>query len=283
MFKNLSPGAIGISADMKTGLILAKKFGFEGLDINIHEAKTMADEQSIDEVKALWEGVKMGAWSFPLTWNAPEDEYKGSLARLPDIAAFAAELGCYRTSIAIPPASNDKTYRENWDFHVTRFRSIGEILADHGHVLGLEFIGPRTSRAKAKHGFVYTMDGMRGLAAAIGTGNIGLLLDTWHWYTAQSTLSDLAHLHSEDVVYVHVNDAPSGIAVEDQIDNMRCLPAETGVIPLGEFFKILAEVGYDGPVAVEPFSQKLREMKPDKALQTTIDSLDAVWAKAGLS
>ena len=53
MFKNLSPGAIGISADMKPGLILAKKFGFEGLDINIHEAKTMADEQSIDEVKAL--------------------------------------------------------------------------------------------------------------------------------------------------------------------------------------------------------------------------------------
>jgi len=110
-----------------------------------------------------------------------------------------------------------------------------------------------------------------------------LLLDAWHWYTAQSTLSDLAQLYPEDIVYVHVNDAPSGIDVEDQIDNVRCLPAETGVISLAEFFEILAQVGYDGPVTVEPFSQKLREMEPEQALQATIDSLDIVWEQAGLT
>ena len=283
MFKNLSPGAIGVSADMPQGLAYARQFGFEGLDLNIHQASQMAEAQSVSEVKALWDGIKMGGWSFPVAWSGPEEEYEESLARLPALATLAAELGCFRTSTWIPPASNEKTYGENWDFHVRRFRPITKILADHGHALGLEFIGPRTSRAKATHGFVYTMDGMRGLAAAIGTGNVGLLLDAWHWHTAQSTLSDLAQLYPEDIVYVHVNDAPSGIDVEDQIDNVRCLPAETGVIPLAEFFKILAQAGYDGPVTVEPFSQKLREMKPEQALQATIDSLGIVWEQAGLT
>ena len=283
MFKNLSPGAIGVAADMKQGLTYARQFGFEGLDLNIYEAKKIAEEQSIEEVNKLWDGIKMGSWTFPITWNAPEEEYREQLSQLPKVAALAAELGCFRTAIWIPPASSEKTYQENWDFHVSRFRPIGEILADYGHMIGLEFIGPRTSRANAKHGFVYTMDGMRGLAASIGTGNIGLLLDTWHWYTAQSTLSDLSHLYADDIVYVHVNDAPSNIDVEDQIDNVRCLPAETGVIPLGQFFRILSEVGYQGPVAVEPFSHKLREMEPEQALQATIDSLDKVWQQAGLN
>ena len=38
MFKNLSTGAIGIRANMREGLDLAKNAGFEGLDLNIDEA-----------------------------------------------------------------------------------------------------------------------------------------------------------------------------------------------------------------------------------------------------
>ena len=116
MFKNLSPGAIGVSADMKQGLSFARQFGFEGLDLNIYEAKKMADEQSIDEVKGLWNGIKMGSWTFPLTWNAPEDVYKESLSRLPEIAAFAAELGCFRTAIWIPPASSERLIKKTGIF-----------------------------------------------------------------------------------------------------------------------------------------------------------------------
>ena len=51
MFKNLSPGAIGVAADMKQGLAYARQFGFEGLDLNIYEAQKIAEEQSIEEVK----------------------------------------------------------------------------------------------------------------------------------------------------------------------------------------------------------------------------------------
>jgi sugar phosphate isomerase/epimerase len=219
----------------------------------------------------------------PVNWRGKDNEYYESLSRLPELAKLAADLGCYRCNTFLPGWSDERTFKENWDFHVKRFRPIAEILKDYGHSLGLEFIGPRTSRAPHKYGFIYTMDGMLALSAAIGTGNVGLLLDTWHWYTCRATLDDLKQLSKDDVVYVHINDAPTGIDADNQIDSVRCLPAETGVIPLGEFMRILDAIGYDGPVTAEPFSQKVRQMAPADAARATSESLDKVWKQVGLA
>jgi len=163
---------------------------------------------------------------------------------------------------------------------VRRLRLCAEILKHYGHSLGLEFIGPRTSLARHRYGFAYSMDGMLTLCCAIGTGNVGLLFDVWHWHTCQSTLDDVRKLAKEDVIYVHINDAPAGIDVLDQIDNQRCLPGETGVIPNRELLAILQEVGYDGPVTAEPFSQQLRavaETNPLEAARITSRALDSIW------
>lgn len=284
MFKNLSSGAIGIRANMKEGLELARTAGFEGLDLDIGEAGEIAAEHSVQFVKELWAeaGIKMGGWGFGVNWRGSDADYYAGLAQLPARAELAAELGCYRTTTVVGPASNDMTYQENWDFSVKRLRPIAEILKEHGHSLGLEFIGPATSRKSAKHLFAYSMDAMLGLAAAVGTGNVGLLFDTWHWYTCRSTIDDVRKLSTADVVYVHINDAPAGINADEQIDNIRCLPAETGVIPLTELMHILTDIGYEGPVTPEPFSKTVNAMEPIDAAKATGASLDKVWANAGL-
>lgn len=284
MFKNLSPGAIGIQANIEEGLALAKSAGFEGLDLNISEASTLASKHSVDHVKNLWAeaGLKMGGWGLAVNYRGSDAEFDESLASLPDLAKLAADLDCHRTTTVVSPSSNDRTFQENWDFHIKRLRPVTEVLRDYGHSLGLEFIGPATSRQSAKHLFTYTMDAVLGLAAGIGTGNVGLLFDMWHWYTCRSTLDDVRKLSKADVVYVHINDAPAGIDPDDQIDSVRCLPAETGVIPLPELMQILDGIGYDGPVTVEPFSAKINAMEPQEAARTAAESLDTVWAQAGL-
>lgn len=284
MFRNLSTGAIGIQANMTEGLALAKDAGFEGLDLNIGEASQIAEEHSTDHLKGIWEdaGIAMGGWGFGVSWRGSDADYYSGLAQLPARAELAAELGCLRTTTVVGPASNDMTYQENWEFSVKRLRGVAEILNDYGHSIGLEFIGPATSRKGAKHLFAYSMDAMLGLAAAIGTGNVGLLFDTWHWYTCRSTVDDVRKLSASDVVYVHINDAPDGIDPDEQIDSIRCLPAETGVIPLTELMQILNDIGYDGPVTPEPFSKIVNEMEPADAAKTTADSLNQVWKNAGL-
>jgi len=287
MFINLSPGAVHIQCGWIEGLDLAREAGFEGADLNLAEAEKLAAEKDAAAVRALYEelGLKIGGWGFPVSWRGSDADYYESLARLPAQAALAAEIGCFRTMTWVLPFSDELTRREHFDRVTHRFRLAAEILAEHGHSLGLEFVGPRNSRTGHKHGLVYSMDGMLALCCAIGMPNVGLLFDVWHWWTCRSTLDDLRQLSAEDIVYVHLNDAPAGIDVLDQVDNQRCLPGQTGVIPAAAALRILDEIGYDGPVTAEPFNQALREVAQRDKLQAarlTRASIEGVFRDAGL-
>jgi sugar phosphate isomerase/epimerase len=287
MFKNLSPGAIGIRGlSLPEAIALAKKTGFGGIDFGIREAAQLADEHGIDHVRNLFEsaGVRPGQWGLPIRWNRDEAEWKQDLEELPWLAELGRELSCTRTTTWCPPGSNDRNFDENWEWHLGRFRPIAEVLADYGCRLGIEFIGPKTIRDRLKYDFVYTLEGMMAFAEAIGTGNVGLLLDAWHLYTSGGSIDDLDKIANEDIVTVHVNDAPAGVPLDEQIDNVRCLPMETGVIDLPGFLRKLAELDYDGPVTPEPFSARVNAIEdPLEAAQLTAAHMDKMWEAAGLA
>jgi len=284
MFKNLSPGAVGIRASLPEAIKLAKAADFQGVEININEVAKLIGERSCEYVKQLFADnvLRPGGWGLPVDWRGNEAMYQEGLGQLPHLAQIGWRLGCPRVFTWILPYSDEMPFKENFNWHVARFQPIAAILKDYKCHLGLEFIGPKTLRIGHKYGFIYTMDGMLKLCDAIGTGNVGLLLDCWHWYTSHGTLNDLRQLASEQVVYVHVNDAPAGIPIDEQVDNVRCLPGETGVIDLVGFLKCLKEIGYDGPITPEPFSQKVRRMPAPEAAKATGEALNRVWHAAAL-
>jgi len=284
MFRSLSPGTIGVKATLEEGLELARRGGFQGLDISIKEVAGVVGDQGAAAVTDRFRevGLRIGAWGLPVPWNGAEEDYRAGLAGLEELAAAGAAVGATRVAQWIPASSEDLAFRENFRWHVSRLKPIAEVLREHGCSLGLEFIGPRTMRVERPYGFIYSMPGMLALSEAIGTGNVGLLLDCWHWYTSLGTLSDLRALGAADVVHVHVNDAPSGVAITDQVDNIRALPSETGVIDLAGFLGVLNEMGYGGPVTPEPFSRRVRELPPDEAVRETHEGLNRAWQEAGL-
>ena len=179
------------------------------------------------------------------------------------------------------PCSDTRGYAENYQFHVTRFQPIAAILSDSGVSLGLEFIGPKTLRDTQEYPFIHTLEDMLALGRDIGP-NVGLLLDSYHWYTSHGTLDSLKALTPAQVVYVHVNDAPAGVPVDQQLDGVRALPGATGVIDIGGFLKTLQGIGYDGPVTPEPFVN-LSALPSDAARLRTVGAAMAdIWQKAGL-
>lgn len=274
MFRSLSPGAIGVQvAGLSEGLGLAARHGFEGYHFSLGEAANLGVNQVLELAEE--KGVRLSAWGFPLNFRGEQAACETSLAELPRLAQIAAELGVLRTATWIVPASDELTFEENFQLHVERLRPAAEVLAGHGIHLGLEYVGPRTSRVGKRHEFIHTMAQMMDLCQSIGP-NAGLLLDAWHWYTAGETADDLRQLTPEQVVDVHVNDAPDR-PVEEQIDNVRTLPGETGVIDIATFLGELKEIGYDGPVMVEPFSDKVRNMSADDACAATATALSEVW------
>jgi sugar phosphate isomerase/epimerase len=276
MFPNLAPGAIGIRTDLAGAVDLAARHGWPGCDLPVSEAARLARECSPDEVAQLFTraGVRPGGWGLPLNWREPYDQ--AALAELDAQARIAARLGCARAYTWLMPASNERPFRENFAYHVGQLRPVAEVLAAHGCRLGLEFIGPRTMRASYRYGFVYSPAAMLSLAAAIGP-NVGLLLDAYHWYTAVGTPADIRGLRAEDIVYVHVNDAPAGVAVEEQLDQVRRLPGATGVIDIAGFLGALAEIGYDGPVTPEPFDKSLVALPPDQACALARAAMRKIW------
>ena len=280
MYKTLSPGAIGIRGlSLSESIDLAKETGFAGLDFSIQAAADLgagAAQALFDEA-----GIKHGAWGLPVRWQS--DEWRDDLAKLPRYAAVAAEMGATRVSTWCPPSSTERVFDENFAWHLERFKAIAEVLGGHGMRFGIEFIGPQSLRPPDRHGFIYTMEGMLELAAAIGTGNVGLLLDAWHLYTSGGGLDDLDKISNADIVNVHVNDAPEGLTMAEYNDHDRRLPCETGVIDLAGFMGKLAALGYDGPVTPEPFSARVNAIEdPLEAATATAESMDQLWRVAGL-
>lgn len=284
MYKNLGPGAIGVKANLPESIVLAKKYGFQGVEFSIAEAQQIANSQGLDALRNLFQqnNVRPGHWGFPVNFRADEAAWQEGLKALPKQAELARQLGCLRTATWIMPASDEREFADNFNFHVTRLRPAAEILKEYGCSLGLEFVGPKTVRNPRKYGFVHSLDGMLAMNAAIGTGNMGLLLDIYHLYTSHGTLDDVRKfLRKEDIVVVHLNDAQPGV-IDELEDLVRALPGETGVMDVAGFLRTVHELGYDGPVTIEPFSKRLREMSADDAVRETGAAMDRSWQVAGL-
>ncbi len=287
MFKNLNTGAIGISGKtLAETIVLAREGGFAGIDFNIREAAELAQAQGVAAVRDLFaqNDVLPGQWGLPVAWT--QESWRDDLADLPALAALGAELGCRRTATWCLSFSDTRPYAENYQWHIDRFRPIAEVLRDQGCVFGIEFIGPKSLRRGHAYEFIYTMEGMLQLATDIGTGNVGLLLDAWHLYTSGGSLDDLDKISADDIVTVHINDAPAGVARDDLQDQVRCLPMETGVIDLPGFLRKLAGLSYAGPVTTEPFNQPLNDLAaqdPAAAVQAVSQAMDALWQAAGLT
>lgn len=284
MFPNLSPGALGIDAPFSEAVQLALRFGFGGLDVSIAELQRIAAAQGAGAITRQMKeaGLQYGVWSLPVAYGADEDSWRRDLAELPARAALAHSLGADRVSTYIAPADDQRPYDENYEFHLTRLRPIAEILARNGIRFGLEWVGPKTLRDEKRFPFIHTMEGAQQLAADLGTGRVGLLVDLFHLFTSHADVTTVRSLTNAQVVNVHVNDAIAGRSADEQIDNERTLPAETGLTDIAGFLQALHAIGYDGPVTVEPFSQRIRALPPAEAAQAAAESLQKSWRLARL-
>ena len=273
MYKALSPGAMGLKpANLQEAIDIAARAGFEGVEFSAAEVADLIDSRGVEHVNRMFTdaGIRPAGWGMPLDWRGDKSKWREGLESLPRLAKAAESIGCGRTMTWIMPCSNDRPYDENRRFHIERFKPASDILGEHGCSFGLEFIGPKTLRESQKFPFIYRMEDMLALCAEVGP-NMGLLLDCWHWHTSGGTVDHLEALRPEQVVYVHVNDAPPGLTLDQYVDNQRALPGATGVIDIAGFLQALKQIGYDGPITPEPFGTPATWAK---------QSLDAIWRSA---
>jgi len=266
----LSCGRIGVKANFQESVDLAVKHGFEGVDPDPGYFSQLSDDglkKLLDELKI--KNLKLGSAGLPVEFRKDDSTFSEGLKKLPSVAKVLQKAGVERISTWILSFSDDLTYLQNLRTHAYRLRACAEVLKEHGQRLGLEYVGPKTSWRSEKHPFIHTLSETKELIVAIGTGNVGVQLDSWHWFNAEETAQDLLTLRNEDIITVDLNDAPAGVPLDKQMDLSRELPAATGVIPVKMFLDALRKIGYDGPLQAEPFNAALRAMPRDEACAAT--------------
>jgi sugar phosphate isomerase/epimerase len=285
VYSSVSMGAIGVKADsLAEEIALASSAGFAGVHFTITELADLVDAEGAEAVRARFAkaNVVPAGWGIPAGWNGSNDAWRELVTALPRLARAAAAVGAHRAATWIWSGADERDFTANRAFHLGRLTPIARTLAEQGASLGLEFLGPKTLRDRFRFPFICGSGEMVAMCREIGP-NVGLLLDCWHWYTAHETVGDLKALRREDVVVVHVNDAPRDVPVDEQLDNKRALPGATGVIDIVSFLSALRDIGYQGPVMAEPMQCGLDALPSDEErLRVTRASIQDIFDRAGI-
>ncbi|UJF34951.1 sugar phosphate isomerase/epimerase family protein [Paenibacillus hexagrammi] len=276
MLKGLTRAGLGSIHSDERMIELAAEYGFQAVDL---DALGLIERHGIEGARELLlrHNIVIGAIGLPVEWRGAEETFREGLSKLTAAAEAASQLGCRACCTYILP-STDLKAAHFMALATRRLRVCAQLLASYGMKLGLEFVGPHHLRTQWANPFIWTVEETLDWIEAIGERNVGLLYDSYHWYTNGLTTADILKLHADQIVHVHINDAPD-VPVEEALDNGRVYPGE-GVIDLAGFLHGLHSIGYQGVVAQEILSSAAPTESPEMLTLRSKAGFDKVFAAA---
>ncbi len=256
---------------------LAANTGYPGVDVALDRAM----KAGAPSTRALLDQLKLrpAILGFPVEFRKDDATFQRDMQKLDAAAQFARDIHCPRMMTWLN-SSSETPKAELRALYKQRFTAAAAVLARYQVRLGLEFLGPLHLRTRFPHEFIWRMNEMMEFARECGP-NVGLNLDSWHWYHAGATPDDIIAAGKRGIVHVHFNDAAAQ-PPEKVLDNERLLPGE-GVIDLVAFLHALKAIGYEDALSVEVFAGKLKELTPEAAARAGLESSRRVMQKAGVA
>jgi 2-keto-myo-inositol isomerase len=243
-------GATTMRASLETDVQAAKAAGFDYVEI----WKAKLQHKSIDDLKTLFAEAGVP----PLSINSIEHitfrdarDYEGIKQECRELSKIAAEIECPYIVVVpgrLPPGDVDVVEES---VHV--LTELCDIAAEHGVALGFEFLGqPDCS--------VPTLDLADEIVRAAGRDNLGLVIDSFHFYAGGSNVKMIEKLDPRRIYIFHINDAEDLPRAQLE-DRHRLLPG-LGILPLREMVAAFREIGYDDVASVEIFRPEYWERDP---------------------
>ncbi len=285
MFKNLNPGALGVTGHQSEIIELALTYGFVGMDLNVVEFATRARLKGVEYARRLIDSakLKMGAFALPFELDTDDEMFAKELKKLPDLAQAAVSAGCTRCIATVAPGSEKLPYHENFEFHKRRFQEICQALEPAGVRFGVGFQAAEYLRKNQAFQFVHDLDALTLLLNMVAAPNIGLLLDIWDIVVAGGSLDSVRKLPPEQIVAVHVADLPPAVGNGEIDEKSRLLPATEGArIDITTLLVYLKSVGYEGPITPRPSRGIFQSRRRDLVVKQAGEAMDKVWRAAGL-
>ena len=255
ILQTLDASMLGIKCPVEELIPFAAAKGFQaispGMDLLENPERLAKANELRKEAGLAWGLLPMPADFY--FWDLDDEGFEKGLEKLRRFAELGQKYEI-RHGYNHIWSTSFREFDVNFDWHVKRVRAVSELLASYKIRYGLEFLGPHEIRKWQSLEFVHSMAGVLSIADAAG-GTAGIVFDCYHWYTSGGKEKDIQMLElmPHRLVCMHVNDAPAGVAVEDQKDMRRCLPMTTGVIDSKAILQRLSRVVPDGLYMIEPF------------------------------
>lgn len=177
---------------------------------------------------------------------------------------LSAQLGANRFVMCSGVSGN--VTQDDYAAAVPMLDDVGEMGRQFGIVIGIEFIRGA--------GFLGCVETTANLLRRVAHPNLGVLVDTFHFYAGISKLEDIRRLKPGEISWVHIDDVPP-MPRELLADTDRVYVGE-GVLPLEEILSVLALV-YQGPVSFEAF--QYAEQDPYNVARKAYGGLAKLFAK----
>jgi len=264
-------GATTMTSDLETDIAVTALAGFKALELWAKKLDRYLASHALTDLNALFVDHEV----LPLALNSIEfiafrgDEYAQIQRRLHELGKIAQAIGC-PTVIVVPSPTPDRDlpWADTLTEYVRVLRELSDIARLYGIKLSLEFLGfgwcsVRTPRAAFE------------IIQKVDRDNIGMTIDTAHFYSGGGLMSELDQLDPTRIFAFHLDDLED-TPKEAIRDFTRLLPG-LGVIPLDEICARLQHIGYNGPCSIELFRPEYWNWDPQdlaiKARQAALEVL----------
>jgi len=255
-------GATTMKATLPEDIAAASAAGFKALEIWAAKMDTYLESHAVGDLKALFDQAgASGAGLIPasinsiefITFRPPEEYEEAIVARCRELCELSQALGCGTIVVVPSPTPEGATWDRIRDESVRVLRDLSDVAASYGVHLAFEFLGfPWCS--------VRTLSQCWEIVEATQRDNVGLVIDTCHFYAGGSALSTIDRVPPHKIFVFHINDVEDR-PLETIEDAHRLLPGE-GVIPLDDVLSHLKRTGFDGLCSVELFRPAYWERDP---------------------
>jgi 2-keto-myo-inositol isomerase len=260
-------GASTMKTDLPGDIRAASLAGYDLIEIWAKKMESYLLEHSLDDLQALLAEAHIRPLAINsvefITFNA-QWEKNNTMHLIARYAKMADHLSCPYIVVVPSPRPTGVTDKEVLDESVAVLREISERFRDFRVRFAFEFLGFGWCS-------VSTLEQGLAIVRAVDRENVGLVLDTFHFYAGGSSLGAIRDADPEKLFILHLNDAENLPQTELQ-DTHRLLPGE-GVIPLAEIVSGLKDIRYDGPVSLEMFRPAYWSRPPGEIAQQGIGSI----------
>ncbi len=272
-------GATTMHADLETDIRAAGEAGYDLLEIWASKLGKFLKTKTPDDLKRLLDENGLKAHSINsiehITFRTAE-EYASIKAECEELSSVAGKIGCPYVVVVPGKLPSKATKEEIISESVRVLNELGEIAEAHQVGLAFEFLGQTDCS-------VQTLDLCSEIVERCGRRNIGLVIDTFHFYAGNSSFEAIEQLDPDKLFIFHINDAEN-LPKSELTDAHRLYPGE-GILPIKEIKNRFDKIGYDRMVSIEIFRPEYWNQDPYqvalKARRAAIDVLGLESTAAG--